>query len=101
MRFDEARARRRLGAYAWLPYLLNGLKALNTTIGYLLIATISESLFGLPFGPLLLLAIFIASFCAFSIIDISFKKDSRPQSEFLVQAAILLFFCFLWLAFVR
>jgi hypothetical protein len=101
MRFDEAKARRRLGARTGLSHLLNGLKALNVTLGYLLIARISEGLLGLSQEPLLLIAIFAAFFAGFSAVDIAFKRDSRPQSEFLVQTGTLLFFCFIWLVFRR
>ena len=99
MRFDEARARRRLGVTASLPHLLNGLKALNTTFGYLLITRIAGGWFNLPKGPLLLPAIFAASFVVFSSLDVAFKRDSYPQNEFLVQTGTLLFFGLIWLAF--
>jgi hypothetical protein len=101
MRFDEARARRRLGVKAGLPHLLNGLKALNITLGYLLIRSIAGGWLNLPREPLLLLAIFAASFAGFSALDIAFKRDSHPQGEFVVQAGTLLFFGFIWLVFGR
>ena len=101
MRFEEARARGKLGAKINFSYLLSGLRSLNVVLGYLLIAKIAGGWFNLPLNPVVLIAVSFVSFAGFAMFDRAFKREFYSRSECLIHAGTLLFFSFMWLMFGR